>query len=229
MTSMRSPRPVSAAVRLAALSAALLAALLTPAAPLAAEGFAGSGPWMVRAWFGDEAMIREVAAWGDHLQVDRNKGFVRVLADTDRLARLAALGFFVEVDEEASALIRLAESAQADWDQPETIPGFACYRTVEETFAGAQALVAAHPTLAALADDGDSWDKLTAGGQPGYLPEASSPARRLATSTARDRTLRIRPSSSARIPAMVQPAGVVTSSLSAAGWRPVASTIEAAP
>ena len=56
-----------------------------------------------------------------------------------------------------------------------------------------------------------------------------SPARTLATSTARDRTLRMRPSSSARMPAIVQPAGVVTSSLSAAGWRPLWSTIAAAP
>ncbi len=164
MISMRSPRPAFAAVRLAA----LLAALLTSAAPLAAEGFAGAGPWMVRAWFGDEVMIREVASWGDHMQVDRNKGFVRIVVDIDQLARLAALGFFVEVDEEASALIRLAESGQPDADHPGSIPNFPCYRTVEETFAGAQALVAAHPTLAAIADVGDSWEKVTAGGQPGY-------------------------------------------------------------
>ena len=61
---------------------------------------------------------------------------------------------------------------------------------------------------------------------------ASGPARpatRAAVSTPRARTDRIRPSSSARIPAIVQPAGVVTSSLSEAGWRPVVRTISAAP
>lgn len=151
-----------------ALAATLLAAFLVCAAPLVAEGFAGSGPWMVRAWFGDDGMIREVASWGDHLQVDRNKGFVRVLVDSEHLDRLAAMGFYVEVDEEATALIRLAESAQADWDRPDTIPGFACYRTVEETYASAQALVTAHPTLASIVDVGDSWDKVTAGGPAGY-------------------------------------------------------------
>ena len=149
-------------------AAALLGSLFALAAPVAAEGFAGSGPWMVRAWFGDEAMIREVASWGDHLQVDRNKGFVRVVVDPEHLDKLAALGFYVEVDEEATALIRLAESAQADWDRPDTIPGFSCYRTVEETFASAQALVTAHPTLASIVDIGDSWDKVTAGGPAGY-------------------------------------------------------------
>ena len=151
-----------------ALAATLLAAFLVCAAPLVAEGFAGSGPWMVRAWFGDDGMIREVASWGDHLQVDRNKGFVRVVVDSEHLDRLAAMGFYVEVDEEATALIRLAESAQADWDRPDTIPGFACYRTVEETYASAQALVTAHPTLASIVDVGDSWDKVTAGGPAGY-------------------------------------------------------------
>ena len=48
------------------------------------------------------------------------------------------------------------------------IPGFPCYRTVEETFATAEALVAAHPTLASWLDIGDSWEKLTPGGLPGY-------------------------------------------------------------
>ncbi|MEO1088827.1 MAG: M14 family zinc carboxypeptidase, partial [Acidobacteriota bacterium] len=39
------------------------------------------------------------------------------------------------------------------------IPGFPCYRTVEETFQSAQAIVAAHPGLATWIDVGDSWEK----------------------------------------------------------------------
>ena len=45
----------------------------------------------------------------------------------------------------------------------------------------------------------------------------SSPATRAAVSTPRASTDRMRPSSSARMPAIVHPAGVVTSSFSAAG------------
>jgi hypothetical protein len=155
-------------LRLALCVAAVAVALLAPVSPLAAAGFEGGGPWVVRAWFGDEAMIREVASWGDHLQYDRDQGFLRLVVDADQRARLEALGFFVEVDEESTALLRLAESAQTGWDRPDTIPGFPCYRTVEETYADAQALVADHPTLAALVDVGDSWDKVTVGGSPGY-------------------------------------------------------------
>ena len=152
-----------------AVAAAFAAALLTTPAPLVAAGLEGPGPWMVRAWFGDDAMIREVASWGDHLQVVPEKGYLRVVVDAEHLARLEGLGFFVEEDEEATALIRLAESAQLDWDRPDTIPGFPCYRTVEETYADAQALAAAHPTLAAVVDVGDSWDKLNPPNPPaGY-------------------------------------------------------------
>ena len=140
------------------------------------DPFSGSGPWMVRAWFGSDDAVREVASWGDHFQTDRKLGFLRILADPERLEQLRALGFYVEVDAASTALIRRAEEANrqaadalARGETPAAgIPGFPCYRTVEETFATAQAIVAAHPTLASWIDAGDSWDKLTAGGPAGY-------------------------------------------------------------
>jgi PKD repeat protein len=51
-------------------------------------------------------------------------------------------------------------------EQAEAIPGYACYRTVEETFATAQAIATNHPTLATWTDVGDSWEKTV--GQGGY-------------------------------------------------------------
>lgn len=144
--------------------------------PLPDDPFTGAGPWMVRAWFGSDDAVREVASWGDHFQTDRKLGFLRLLADPERLEGLRALGFYVEIDAPSTALIRQAEEANrqaaealARGEAPEAgIPGFPCYRTVEETFATAQAIVAAHPTLASWIDAGDSWDKLTADGAPGY-------------------------------------------------------------
>ncbi|KAB2968837.1 MAG: peptidase M14 [Thermoanaerobaculia bacterium] len=167
-------------IRSAGFTLALLCALVL-AAPLAgaatpSDPFAGDGPWMVRAWFGDQAMLRVVASWGDHYRIDRKSGYLSIEADPVRVAELRALGFFVEVDEELTSWIRHAEAAQARareraarGEAPEAgIPGFPCYRTVEETFTSAQALVTAHPTLAAIVDAGDSWEKATAGGLPGY-------------------------------------------------------------
>jgi carboxypeptidase T len=42
---------------------------------------------------------------------------------------------------------------------PVTIPGFACYETVEETFAQAQAFATNKPNLASWIDVGNSWEK----------------------------------------------------------------------
>ena len=55
---------------------------------------------------------------------------------------------------------RLNAWGKAPEGQTSGIPGFSCYRTVEETFATAEAIVADHPEIAAWVDVGDSWEKL---------------------------------------------------------------------
>ena len=49
-----------------------------------------------------------------------------------------------------------------------SIPGYACYRTVEETYSTLSGLAAQHPTLAQWIDIGDSWEKTQPGGAAGY-------------------------------------------------------------
>src|SRR5919108_1416892 len=60
-------------------------------------------------------------------------------------------------------------------------------------------------------------------------PRPSSRERRVARSTARMNVVRIPPSSSAAMPAIVVPPGEDTMSLSAPGWRPVSASSVAAP
>ena len=48
------------------------------------------------------------------------------------------------------------------------IPGYACYRTVEETYSDLAALAAAHPGLAEWDDIGNSWYKVRSLGLAGY-------------------------------------------------------------
>jgi len=152
---------------------ALSLVLLSPAAParsLGGSDFEGNGPWMVRAWFGDEAMLRAVASWGDPYRIDRKLGYLSIEAGPERLGELQELGFYVELDAELTRWIRHAERAQLDavarrerGEAPLAgIPGFPCYRTVDETFARAEALAVAHSGLATWTDAGDSWEK-TAG------------------------------------------------------------------
>ena len=49
-----------------------------------------------------------------------------------------------------------------------TIPGYPCYRTVEETESALANIAAAHPSLASVVDIGDSWEKSEPGGSWGY-------------------------------------------------------------
>jgi len=49
-----------------------------------------------------------------------------------------------------------------------SIPGYACYRTVEETESAMADVVTSYPGLATLTDIGDSWEKTESGGEPGY-------------------------------------------------------------
>src|SRR5260370_41646790 len=65
--------------------------------------------------------------------------------------------------------------------------------------------------------------------QSAYFSKSSSQARLVAFTTALISVTRSLPSSNSRMPSMVQPAGVVTASLSSAGGSPVSNTTLAAP
>lgn len=54
---------------------------------------------------------------------------------------------------------KIAAMQEAALFQTEAIPGYPCYRTVEETFAAAQLIAANYPQLATWTDHGDSWEK----------------------------------------------------------------------
>ena len=93
-------------------------------------------------------------------------GYVDAQVWSDEYLTLLAQGYRIEIDQARTA--QLNQAAQRLPGQINGIPGYACYRTVEETFTTAQGIVSAHPNLAQWIDIGDSWEKLTAGGDPGY-------------------------------------------------------------
>ncbi len=121
---------------------------------------------VVRAWFSSRAQVEAFAAHDEPWEVHHDKGWMLVGADADSLRLLLDLGFDIEIDEARTAEICAPRKRRPD--QIEGIPGYACYRTVEETFQTAQNLVTNHPDLASLIDAGDSWEKVTPGGSPGY-------------------------------------------------------------
>lgn len=121
------------------------------------------GPWVVQINAPDRATIDFLSSEFDVWSVVPRKGAVLAQVDADDLAMLHAYGF------EASINRRLTDSLHVPRTEGAagTIPGFPCYRTVEQTESDAQALVAQFPTLASLTDIGDSWIKINGPG-PGY-------------------------------------------------------------
>jgi len=114
-------------------------------------------PKVVRAWFSDLAQVRQVSALLGHAQVDADKGLLRTEADAALLDALQRAGFRVEIDVEASERVA---SMQRAMQGEKSIPGYACYRTVEETEDDMAALAGAYPHLLRVVDIGSSWQAL---------------------------------------------------------------------
>ncbi len=114
----------------------------------------GDGPWVVRAWYPDRAALnlltRRTAPW----EVNHAEGYVVVeVANRYEYRQLLQLGFKTWVDPQLTRILNEPASLRS-------IPGFACYRTVEEGAQSLDALVAAYPDLARLETIGSSWEKL---------------------------------------------------------------------
>ncbi|MCU0306092.1 MAG: hypothetical protein MUC56_18710 [Thermoanaerobaculales bacterium] len=143
----------------------LLLAALSLLAPGAAAAEAPAFT-VVRIEVADRAEIDLLAPWIDIWTVEPEGGVVVAAVDDEGFAALADLGFRFEVDQ------RMTEKYNRPLvpleGQTEGIPGYPCYRTVEETLATGAALAAAYPDLAEWVDIGDSWEKATPGGLAGY-------------------------------------------------------------
>ena len=119
----------------------------------------GDGPWVVRVRTADRATIDALAAWADIWSVEREAGVVDRPARRPRGARAAPGSRSRGRARPAARPTSSAAWGSRSSAQASGIPGYPCYRTVEETFASAQAIVAAHPDLATWIDVGDSWEK----------------------------------------------------------------------
>ncbi|HQL27689.1 MAG TPA: Ig-like domain-containing protein [Anaerolineaceae bacterium] len=118
--------------------------------------------YVVRVYYANEKDIQKLIPFDLFEFNDKVDKYVLVAATQWEIERIKALGFKVVVDDERSADLALGYG-----NQIQTIPGYSCYRTVEETFATAANLAATYPTLAQWIDIGNSWEKSV--GQPdGY-------------------------------------------------------------
>jgi len=120
-----------------------------------------TGQGVVRVYFDDPSDVRSLVAYDVWESVKLDEGYVQVAVDDRERAEIEALGFVVTVDEEFTA--RINEVREPLPGQVHGIPGFPCYRTVEEVYATAAQMVVDHPDLASWIDFGDSWEKTELG------------------------------------------------------------------
>ncbi len=101
-----------------------------------------------------------------------NEGYLVMELDAEEMDRLRAFGFrferaaeFIAQRNRRLTMLQMLQSGRAAGSpEPQAIPGYACYETVEETFAAGDAMVAARPTIASWVDGGDSWLKTQGAG-----------------------------------------------------------------
>ncbi len=138
-----------------------------PLPTTAEEAFtAGYRRVVVRVAIADRAELGVVSSWLEPWQVDLDRGFFVADVGPDGYRRLVDLGFGVEMLAKRTVALDVPRRPLPGQDRG--IPGFPCYRTVEETLATGQALADAYPQLVNWIDVGDSWEKTFPGGNPGY-------------------------------------------------------------
>jgi len=132
--------------------------------PALSGEYENGGPWMVVARYDDDAATIALSTLVAHYSLIEGQRAARVhIDDLAHWRRLEAAGFALEVIEDDTAqmhadLARAAE-VRAFGGQADGIPGFECYRTVDETYAMAEGLATDYPDLVEWIDIGDTWLK----------------------------------------------------------------------
>ena len=151
--------------RILALSAVLVAAAALPAQELDQP----DGVRVVRAYFDDPLVAARAVMSLEALESDYEKGYIVLRATEEDIETARRAGMrIVEDDTYDSVALPSEPPTEA---VPGAIAGFPCYRTVEETYASARAIVRAHPKLATWRWAGRSWKKAqsTADGYAMYV------------------------------------------------------------
>lgn len=123
-------------------------------------------PVVARVYFADLDDLNRLVGWLDVWEVNHTAGYlVAMLSPLDQQFLLQA-GYQFEID-----LQRTAELTHQNTPLPgqlSGIPGYPCYRTVEETYTSLEQLASEHPDLVTVIDIGDSWEKSMPDGLSGY-------------------------------------------------------------
>ncbi|MBX2868862.1 MAG: hypothetical protein KTR18_09315 [Acidiferrobacterales bacterium] len=143
---------------------------------------------VVKVYFSDIRVAQQISKTYEPRESKYESGFIVLQESAEEIERLLSisdrLNVIVELDQTATeteqlkalgiglkkksaGLLQSREQSSTLTNRTQSsalsfvgIPGFACYRTVEETYATAEDIVLNHPNLATWSDVGDSWEKV---------------------------------------------------------------------
>lgn len=131
--------------------------------PLTGQG----GDVVARVFYGERSRLAELAGRYDVFEfADHEQGYVLARLSPAEWTEAEATGLRLELDAAHTAVLRRRPRLAA----PQTggIPGYPCYRTVEEVDAALDRLAREHPRIATVVKIGESWEKTVPGGRAGY-------------------------------------------------------------
>jgi hypothetical protein len=118
--------------------------------------------------FTDQDDLQRLVAQYDIWHVDHTAGEVTLWLTAADLQRLQVQPRQITIDHKATGNLLAAQAAVQTAANDSGIPGFACYRTVEETHASMAQLAQEFPILVQEVVLGESWEFQRSGGASGY-------------------------------------------------------------
>ena len=108
----------------------------------------------------ERAQLQKLGALFQHMIVDDKTKTARLEATAADIDGIRRMGMKVTIDQVSTKRIRSVETAMANRQfGTRSISGYACYRTVEETYTTIDQLVASKPALASVSNIGPTWLK----------------------------------------------------------------------
>ena len=113
---------------------------------------------VISAHYANRAELQKIASHFQHLLINEKTHTIRVEATHDEMMALRRIGVNAQIDDAATQRMRASETTMLQSSlETQSISGYPCYRTVDETYATMNQLAAARPTLARVIDIGPTW------------------------------------------------------------------------
>jgi hypothetical protein len=141
-------------------------AVLKVNAPLVTDNHLSSETVVARVLCPNSPTLSQLAAHLDVWSIDRDQQSLLVMLSRDEMENLSAQGFPVQIDVDRTA--KLSQLNNPLPAQASGLPGYPCYRTVEETYESMRSLAARAPLLVTWNAYGYSWQWGKSNGAEGY-------------------------------------------------------------